>query len=136
MIYESLLCIAATIYHEARGENLDGQLAVANVVITRSANSGRNVCDEISVPYQFSWYSKDKVGFKDKKDEIKFIKLASLALFYPDNTNGASFFHNTTVSPSWSKVLPYKGTYGTQRFYGLPDQSTYSWMTRVSVILQ
>lgn len=35
MILTSLTCIALTVYHEARGEPYDGQLAVAEVIVNR-----------------------------------------------------------------------------------------------------
>jgi len=49
-------CVAQAVYHEARGEPMKGQLAVADVVVNR-ARSGRwgsDVCDVVNAPYQFS----------------------------------------------------------------------------------
>ena len=40
MFTTPLMCLALAVYHEARGENLDGQLAVAEVVINRVQDNG------------------------------------------------------------------------------------------------
>lgn len=49
-------CVAMAIYHEARGESLKGQKAVADVVMnrTRSGKWGRNPCAVVDAPRQFS----------------------------------------------------------------------------------
>src|SRR5690606_18131200 len=50
-------CLAGTVYFEAKGESLDGQLAVAEVVLNR-AGSGRfptSICSVVFQPSQFSF---------------------------------------------------------------------------------
>ncbi len=49
-------CVAMAVYHEARGESLKGQKAVADVVMnrTRSGKWGRNPCSVVDAPRQFS----------------------------------------------------------------------------------
>lgn len=52
----STKCVAMAIYHEARGEPIRGQRAVADVVMNR-ARSGRwgsNACSVVNAPSQFS----------------------------------------------------------------------------------
>ena len=54
---EALRCMATTIYYEAKGEPLDGQLAVAEVILNRT-RSGRyppQVCGVVTQAGQFSF---------------------------------------------------------------------------------
>ncbi|WP_419584734.1 cell wall hydrolase, partial [Thiolapillus sp.] len=50
-------CLAQNIYHEARGEPVAGQVAVAYVVLNRVARQirGTDVCEVVWAPHQFSW---------------------------------------------------------------------------------
>jgi len=55
-------CLAGAIYFESKGEPLEGQLAVAEVVINR-AGSGRypaDICSVITQPWQFSFIRKGR----------------------------------------------------------------------------
>jgi spore germination cell wall hydrolase CwlJ-like protein len=50
-------CMAVAVYHEARGETLEGQLAVARVIMNRAA-SGKyptTWCGVVKQPWQFSF---------------------------------------------------------------------------------
>ncbi len=51
---EALLALTLNLFFEARGENLMGQMAVADVTIVR-AKSYENVVDVVLAPAQFSW---------------------------------------------------------------------------------
>ena len=54
---EQANCIAVAVYHEARGESLQGQLAVARVIMNRAA-SGKyptTWCGTVKQPWQFSF---------------------------------------------------------------------------------
>src|SRR6185503_8702488 len=54
---EEATCLATAVYFEARGESLEGQLAVARVVMNRAA-SGRyppSWCATVKQPWQFSF---------------------------------------------------------------------------------
>src|SRR5262249_18354189 len=55
-------CTAFAVYTEARGESWDGQAAVAQVVVNRSAKLDGNTCAVIFAPYQFSGVTSWKVG--------------------------------------------------------------------------
>ena len=50
-------CLAMNIYHEARGERWEGQIAVAHVTMNRVAHDEwpNNVCDVVYQKKQFSW---------------------------------------------------------------------------------
>ena len=60
MIEQALACLATTIFMEARGESIAGQIAVGYVLYRRADFKPENVCIEMKKPYQFSWYGKLK----------------------------------------------------------------------------
>lgn len=55
MIETALLCLALNVYHEARGEPIEGQKAVAQVTMNRAENDHKNICPVVFKPYQFEW---------------------------------------------------------------------------------
>lgn len=55
MIASALICAAAVVYHEARGEGYKGQVAVASVVLNRVKKNGTDICTEINRAHQFPW---------------------------------------------------------------------------------
>ena len=129
MISAALMCLALNVYHEARSEPLQGQAAVAHVVLNRVA-SGRwpdDVCSVIHQGYekgrfrcQFTWYCDGK---PDEPTEIlawaKSVLVANQVLtgVVPDVTNGATHYHARYVNPYWSASLTKTVTYGSHLFY-------------------
>lgn len=129
MISAALMCLALNVYHEARSEPLQGQAAVAHVVLNRVA-SGRwpdDVCSVIHQGYekgmfkcQFTWYCDGK---PDEPTEIlawaKSVLVANQVLtgVVPDVTNGATHYHARYVNPYWSASLSKTVTYGSHMFY-------------------
>ena len=55
MIKTALLCLALTVYFEARGEPEHGQYAVAEVVMNRVEQRDATVCSIVYAPNQFVW---------------------------------------------------------------------------------
>jgi len=51
---------AATVYHEARGESIDGQIACAHVIFNRALARHLSVKEVVYQPEQFSCYNEDK----------------------------------------------------------------------------
>jgi spore germination cell wall hydrolase CwlJ-like protein len=129
MISAALMCLALNVYHEARSEPLQGQAAVAHVVLNRVA-SGRwpdDVCSVVHQGYekgrfrcQFTWYCDGK---SDEPKEIvawsKSVLVADQVLkgVVPDVTNGATHYHARYVNPYWSASLSKTVTYGSHLFY-------------------
>ena len=54
----ALLCLALTVYFEARGEVDYGQQMVAQVVVNRSRINETSVCKQVFKEGQFSWTRK------------------------------------------------------------------------------
>lgn len=115
-------CLAEAIYFESRGEPLDGQIAVAEVVLNRrdSRQFPSTVCGVTRQGCQFS-YTCDghsdamRAGIARERSE----KLASLMLAGRDRvlTDGALYFHTPAVRPSWSRRFTRTVTIGNHMFY-------------------
>ena len=123
-----LKCLSEALYFEARGEQIEGQIAVADVIINRK-NSDQfpsTICGVVSEgshkrhACQFSYNCDGKLELiYDKKTYRRIVKLSSILLngAFSDVTNGATFFHASEVSPSWSKKFKETRTIGRHIFY-------------------
>lgn len=117
-------CIALTVYHEARGEILTGQTAVAAVVINRTASGlwPDTPCSVVYQTCQFSW-TCDQLPDVPKERTAWLTALAVTDAYLEgrvkDPTRGSTCYHNLKVQPSWSQ-----GTFiqiGNHRFYRCQD---------------
>jgi len=102
-----LTCLAGAIYFEARGESLDGQLAVGRVVVAR-AKSGRfpdTYCGVVFQRSQFSFVRGHALPAIRKTSNAwrTAVAIAQIAHggSWESPTEGALFFHATWVSPGW-----------------------------------
>lgn len=119
---EEKRCIADSIYHEARGESLEGMIAVANVIINRmrSRHFPDTACAVVYQHKQFSW-----TLFKSKRRHIDdygnpYIEtIAELALLSRliDVTGGATHYHATYVNPFWNQAKEQTFIIGQHIFY-------------------
>jgi ribosomal protein L14 len=106
-----LLCIAVAIYHEARDQALDGQLAVASVILNRTKEPdrwGATPCDVV-VPVQFSFMRDDGSYPAIPKDEAWAIavEMAREALERGPSTlvGQADHYHTPAVDPDWNEDM-------------------------------
>ena len=129
MIEMFLTCLALNVYYEARSEPMDGQYAVAHVVLNRVADDSfpDDACKVVKQGYhkgkhrcQFSWYCDGK---SDKpKDNMSWI-IAQVVAYntlyghHKDNTHGATHYHATYVSPWWRKHYDKTVAHGSHIFY-------------------
>ena len=124
-------CLTEALYFEARGEGLRGQIAVAEVIlnrvdstrypdtvcgVTRQGSGRKHAC-------QFSYYcdgKSDRMGNVRMRDHLG--RLAWVMLQGADRslTSDALYYHNTTVSPRWSKVFQRTARIGRHIFYRRP----------------
>lgn len=97
-------CMVATLYHEARGEGVQGLEAVASVIMNRAKQARRSVCSIVYERKQFSWIhvTKDK-RIKGNIMDILSITHKALSGVLVDVTHGATFYHATYVKPYWAK---------------------------------
>ncbi len=105
---KQLRCLAGAIYFEARGETLQGQLAVGRVVINR-VNSGLfpdSNCGVVLQAGQFSFVRRGHLPHIPEKSAA-WKRAVAIALIAMDNNwenpaRGALYFHAARISPRWS----------------------------------
>jgi hypothetical protein len=102
-----LECLAGAIYFESKGEPLEGQLAVAEVILNR-ARSGRfppSICGVVKQRGQFSFVRGGRIPAVQRSSEAwrKAVAIAHIAQKDLADSAGADamFFHARYVSPRW-----------------------------------
>ena len=117
-------CLASAVYFEARGESLEGQLAVAEVVLNRT-QSGRypsTICGVVTQPWQFSFVNATgRIPAANRNSEAwrRAVAVARIA------EEGASrllprnvlWYHADYVSPVWGRRLARNTKIGLHIFY-------------------
>jgi spore germination cell wall hydrolase CwlJ-like protein len=116
-------CLANAVYFEARGEPIEGQLAVAEVVLNRAA-SGRypaDLCEVVKQPWQFSFVHRGRFPDADKGSEAwrKAVAIARIAQRKLADALPANvlWYHATYVAPGWGKRLQRQTQIGLHIFY-------------------
>ena len=115
-------CLALNIYHESRGERVEGQIAVAHVTINRVAHKKwpASICDVVYQPKQFSWTHliKDHTPTDDKAwSAAKVIARDVMIGNVEDPSKGAVFYHANYVDPSWVDYVQLSKVIGNHLFY-------------------
>jgi len=131
---DEMLCLTQAIYHEARGESRDGQLAVANVIINRAmskkypsticgvvfqnADKGRYKCQ-----FTFACDGRSDMG-RERTAWNRSAKMAREAFreFQQGERpgvvpNSVLFYHTTAVAPRWSHTFQRVAAIGSHVFY-------------------
>jgi spore germination cell wall hydrolase CwlJ-like protein len=116
-------CLAKAVYFESRGEPIEGQLAVADVVMNRAA-SGRyptGLCDVIAQPAQFSFIRNGRFPTPDESSPAwrKAVAIASIARekIVAALPADVLWYHADYVAPSWGKRLTRTAQIGLHIFY-------------------
>lgn len=116
-------CLANAVYFEARSEPIEGQLAVAEVVMNRAA-SGRypsDLCAVITQKAQFSFINRGRFPRADRGSEAwrKAVAIASIARqkLAGNLPSSVLWYHATYVSPSWGRRLTRQTQIGLHIFY-------------------
>lgn len=120
---EQTNCLATAVYFEARGESLEGQLAVAHVVMNRAA-SGRyppTWCEVVKQPAQFSFVRHGEFPYADVNSDAwkKAEAVAELAAanVVPSVGTDVLWYHADYCSPSWRRNLQEVEQIGAHIFY-------------------
>lgn len=100
-------CLAGAIYFEAKGEPLDGQLAVAKTILnrTRSGRFPTSICGVVMQPGQFSFVRGG--GFppiaRESRNWKNAVALTHVAMndLWASSVDDALYFHARRVSPGW-----------------------------------
>ena len=116
-------CIATAVYFEARGESLEGQLAVARVIMNRAA-SGKypsSWCATVKQPWQFSFVRHGEFPTFDTNCEAwrkaQGITRLAIANAVPSLSTDVLWYHADYVDPSWGRNLTRVEKIGTHIFY-------------------
>lgn len=117
-------CLANAVYFEARSEPIEGQLAVAEVVMNRAA-SGRypsDLCAVITQKAQFSFIRRGRFPRADRgsdawKRAVAIARIARQKLAAAAVPGNVLWYHATYVSPSWGKRLTKQTQIGLHIFY-------------------
>lgn len=109
--------LARLIHAEARGESLEGQIAVGAVVINR-VKSDKFPDTITEVIYQKGQFSPIALGTMPKVPQESAVEAAERALAGEDPTGGALFFYNpkTTAAPEFWKTRPVIKQIGNHNF--------------------
>jgi spore germination cell wall hydrolase CwlJ-like protein len=127
MLYE-IMCLAMAIYHEARGEPIAGQYAVAQVVMNR-VHDPRYPSDACSVVYdggetrhecQFSFFCDGKSDQPTDYVPWHVAQLIAAAVYEGKAApvvGGATHYHARRVHPDWASSGYVVATVNDHIFY-------------------
>ena len=124
LLETAFICLALNTYHEAKNQSLVGQVATAQVVMNRVADSRypNTVCEVVKqgpkykgsdVPVrhkcQFSWFcdgksDEPKRDSKEWRMAQEYARIVLSGRIVLDVTEGATHYHATYVKPSWAKT--------------------------------
>lgn len=119
------MCLAMNIYHEARNQPLEGQLAVAHVTLNRQEDSpgSASICDVVFRGRHFSWTADPRKrrakSFRETSAWETAQRVARMALDDrdADPVDGSTFFHATWVQPDWAAAFVRVRQIGDHVFY-------------------
>lgn len=127
----NLECLAKNVYYEARGEPAEGQYAVAEVTMNRKASRRypATVCevvhekrwDAIRKRYvgAFSWTEFYAVP-EPAGEAWTFAQKVAEDVYYqraPARVDGATYYHATSIKPSWARTQERVARIGRHVFY-------------------
>ena len=124
----ALDCLAAAIYYEARFESLDGQRAVAQVVLNRVRHPAypNSVCGVVfqgsnrTTGCQFTFTCDGAMGRPPEATDwarARQIAEAALSGYVMKGVGNATHYHANYVAPYWSPSLMKVATVGAHIFY-------------------
>jgi spore germination cell wall hydrolase CwlJ-like protein len=96
------------IYHEARGEGVEGMQAVALVTLNRAKQQDKTVCEVVYQRKQFSWTNTTKGRNKPITgdiDTVHAVASQAIAGVLIDITSGATHYHTKQVKPVWRRAF-------------------------------
>ncbi len=126
-------CLAEALYFESRGESVQGQFAVAEVILNR-VDSDRfpgSICGVVKqgtgrkFACQFTFTCDGRAEVINEPAAFKQVgKVARLMIDGAPRglTDGATYFHTRNVRPSWARKFTRTATIGVHLFYRRPTQ--------------
>jgi len=134
MLQTVMMCLALNIYHEARNQPIEGQIAVSYVILNRVTHKDypEDVCSVVKQgkksksgrmlinKCQFSWYCDGKSDEPKDRDAFRWALHVALGVVYgqyPDESLGATHYHSDKIVPSWAKQKKQTTRIGNHIFY-------------------
>lgn len=118
-----MMCLDQAVYFESRGEPLDGQLAVAHVIINR-AESGRfpdDYCSVVTQRSQFSFVRGGRIPAPNRGSaawtRAKAIARIAHGDLWESPVADSLYFHATYVRPGWARRLSRRAQIDNHIFY-------------------
>lgn len=123
-----LVCLALTVYYEARSEPVLGQVAVAEVVLNRQQSPAypNTICEVVTQGgtrrdrCQFSYYCDGKperpTDWKAWRRARVIAELTQSGVLSA-GLKGVTHYHTTYVAPAWDQQMTQVTTIGRHRFY-------------------
>lgn len=115
-------CLAKNIYHEARGESLQGKMAVALVTLNRTNHwlFPKTICKVVYQPGQFTWTQQRGLKILEPQAWLDSVLVAQIVRefgewytpYFP-----ALYFHNKQVRPLWLRSRIRVASIGNHIFY-------------------
>ena len=118
-------CMAVAVYHEARSESVEGQLAVAQVIMNRAASGQYPTtwCGVVKQPWQFSFVNPRSghmpgvnAASAAWRKALGVTRLA-MANAVPSLSTDVLWYHADYVAPSWGRRLTRVDKIGAHIFY-------------------
>jgi spore germination cell wall hydrolase CwlJ-like protein len=124
---QDINCMARAVYHEARGEPIEGQSAVAHVILNRvrSPQYPNTICKVVYQPHQFTGLFPNMLP----KDQAAWRKAIEISIMVrqgdiEDNTHGAMWYYapSKVKTPAWALKLEKSATVNNHSFYKLASK--------------
>lgn len=124
-------CLATALYFEARGESIEGQFAVAEVILNRvdAPHYPDTICGVVYQGASSGGGCQFSFACDGRSERIRehraFERVAKIARLMKDGaprllTQGATHFHTRAVNPNWSRAFARTAAIGAHLFYRQP----------------
>ena len=128
---KQMSCLAEALYFEARGEPIEGQLAVGEVILNRVEDTRypSSICKVVNqgtgrrFACQFTYTCDGKLEtVHERKPYEMALKIAKILMTTHDRklTKGSTHYHSNYVNPKWSKKFERVAKFGRHIFYRQP----------------
>ena len=128
---KQMSCLVEALYFEARGEPIQGQLAVGEVILNRVEDTRypNSICKVVNqgtgrrFACQFTYTCDGKLEtVHERKPYEMALKIAKILMTTHDRklTRGSTHYHSNYVNPKWSKKFERVAKFGRHIFYRQP----------------